>query len=62
MRSAEFQKVCQAVSSGEQTFVKHVVLHQIGRVLNCHEDEVEVDVNGIHKTWSKENCVEAKKH
>lgn len=62
MRTPEFQKLCQAVSGGEEMYVKHVVIHQVGKVLSCHGDEVEVDVNGTHKTWIKENCVEAKKH
>jgi hypothetical protein len=58
MRTPEFEKICHAVGSGQEMWVKHIVTHQVGKVLTCGEEEFEVDVNGVHKTWSKANCVE----
>ncbi|BCR03039.1 hypothetical protein DESUT3_01080 [Desulfuromonas versatilis] len=58
MRTQEYQNMCQAIGTGKEKFVKHVVTHQIGKVLACHEGEFEVDVAGEHKTWIKENCKE----
>ena len=57
MRHAEFEDICREVGSGAERRVKHIVLHQIGRVIACHpEDYVEVELdNGQHKTWSKDN-------
>jgi hypothetical protein len=37
--------------------VKHIVTHQVGKVVGLGEEEFEVDVNGEHKTWNKTNCV-----
>jgi hypothetical protein len=57
MRHEEFENICQAVGAGAEKRVKHIVLHQIGKVIACRPDdyvEVELD-NGEHKTWSKEN-------
>ena len=60
MRREEFENVCQAVSTGEDKFVKHIVTHRVGKILSCQEGdrEFEVDVSGEHKTWAMENCKE----
>ncbi len=60
MRTPEFQKICQSVGTGKDLWVKHIVTHQIGKILSCGEEEFEVDVNGEKKTWSKTNCLETK--
>jgi hypothetical protein len=57
MRHDEFADICQALDAGTDKRVKHIVLHQIGRIIACRPDEyfeVELD-NGEHKTWSKNN-------
>jgi hypothetical protein len=57
MRNEEFTNICQAVGTGTERRVKHIVLHQEGKVIACRPDdclEVELD-NGVHKTWSKDN-------
>ncbi|PLX82299.1 MAG: hypothetical protein C0617_14320 [Desulfuromonas sp.] len=58
MRHAEFESFCQKVQSGQEAHVKHIVTHKIGKILSCHPEdyEFEVDVNGEHKTWIAENC------
>ncbi len=63
MRSEEFQDVCQAVKSGQEKFVKHIVTHKVGKVTSCHSEdhEFEVDCSGEHKTWIMENCKEDNK-
>ncbi len=57
MRHEEFENICQEVKSGAEKRVKHIVLHQVGKVVACHPDEyVEVELeSGEHKTWSKDN-------
>ncbi len=57
MRSEEFQNICSSVGSGSEMRVRHIVLHQVGKVVACHPDdfiEVELD-SGEHKTWSRDN-------
>lgn len=58
MRHDEFEGICKSISSGEEMRVKHIVTHQVGKIVACSmEDEFfEVDVGGEHKTWSKDNC------
>ncbi len=57
MRHEEFETICKAIETGTERRVKHIVLHQIGKVIACRPDDyVEVMLdNGEHKTWSKEN-------
>jgi hypothetical protein len=57
MRTEEFERICQSVESGGEMRVRHIVLHQTGKVVACHPDdfvEVELD-SGEHKTWSRDN-------
>lgn len=57
LRHAEFETICQEVSSGAKRRVQHIVTHQVGKVISCSSDdffEVEL-MNGEHKTWSKDN-------
>lgn len=57
MRHEDFEGICQAIDSGTEKRVKHIVLHQTGKVIACRQDdflEVELD-SGEHKTWSKDN-------
>jgi hypothetical protein len=57
MRHDEFEIIRQSLGSGSDKRVKHIVLHQIGKIVACLPDdyfEVELD-NGQHKTWSKDN-------
>lgn len=58
MRHDEFEGICKSVSSGEEKRLKHIVTHQVGKIIACNpEDEFfEVDVDGKRKTWSKDNC------
>jgi hypothetical protein len=57
MRHEEFQNICQAIEAGGERRVKHIVLHQVGKIIACCPDECfEVELeNGEHKTWSKNN-------
>jgi hypothetical protein len=57
MRHDEFENICQEITTGSEMRVKHIVLHQIGKIIACCPDdyfEVELE-NGEHKTWSKNN-------
>lgn len=57
MRHEDFEGICQAIGTAGEKRVKHIVLHQSGKVIACRPDdflEVELD-NGEHKTWSKDN-------
>ena len=57
MRHDEFANICQSLEPGTDMRVKHVVLHQIGKIIACRPDEFfEVELeSGEHKTWSKDN-------
>lgn len=57
MRHDEFENLCQAAQSGTERRVKHIVTHQVGKVIACGpEDFIEVEVEGgEHKTWSRDN-------
>jgi hypothetical protein len=57
MRHEEFEGICQAVADGAEKRVKHIVLHQSGKVIACRPDDfIEVELeNGEHKTWAKDN-------
>ena len=58
MRHEEFQDICRTVKTGEATQLKHIVTHQVGKIVACQADEefFEVEVaGGEHKTWSKDN-------
>lgn len=57
MRHDEFENICRDITTGDEKRVKHIVLHQIGKIIACCPDdyfEVELE-NGEHKTWSKNN-------
>ena len=57
MRHEEFENLCQAVSSGNQRRVQHIITHQMGKVIACSTDDfLEVELNsGERKSWSKDN-------
>lgn len=57
MRHEEFETLCRSIGSGGEERVRHIVLHQMGRIIACLPDdmvEVELD-NGERRTWSKDN-------
>jgi hypothetical protein len=57
MRHAEFEAICKDLGKGSERRVKHIVLHQSGKVIACRPDDfVEIEMaSGEHKTWSKDN-------
>lgn len=57
MRQEEFENLCQATQSGKERQVKHIVTHQVGKVIACGpENFIEVEVEGgEHKTWARDN-------
>ena len=59
MRHEEFEGICQAIAGGEEKRVKHIILHQSGKVIACRPDDfIEVELeNGEHKTWAKDNLM-----
>jgi hypothetical protein len=61
IKHAEFEGICQAVRAGQEKHLKHIVTHQVGKVISCNpaEEFFEVEVpGGEHKTWSKDNVKE----
>lgn len=57
MRHDEFENICKSFGPESAFRVKHIVLHQIGKIVACLPDdyfEVELE-SGEHKTWSKNN-------
>lgn len=61
MKHDEFENICKAVKTGKEKHLKHIVTHQVGKIVACETDEFfEVEVpGGEHKTWSKDNVKEA---
>lgn len=58
MRHDEFESLCSTLDRGTTMQLKHIVTHEIGRIVACRRDEefFEVELaSGLHKTWSKEN-------
>jgi len=57
MRHEEFEALRKSFEAKQQIRVKHVVLHQVGKIVACLPDDfVEVELeDGIHKNWSREN-------
>ncbi|MEZ4598600.1 MAG: hypothetical protein R2940_02285 [Syntrophotaleaceae bacterium] len=57
MRHEEFESLCESFENRSDIRVKHIVLHQIGRVVACLADDfIEVELaDGQHKSWSREN-------
>jgi len=57
MRHEEFEGICNLFSSGEEKRLKHIVTHQVGKIVavNREDEFFEVDVEGRRKTWSKDN-------
>jgi hypothetical protein len=63
MRHEEFENICRSVTSGTEKHVKHMVTHQVGKIVACDigEEFFEVETSGgEHKTWSKDNVREVK--
>jgi hypothetical protein len=61
LKHEEFENICQAVKSGQEKHLKHIVTHQTGKIVGCNsaEEFFEVEVpTGEHKNWSKENVKE----
>jgi len=57
MRHEEFEALRKSIEAKQQIRVKHVVLHQVGKIVACLPDDfVEVELeDGKHKNWSREN-------
>jgi len=57
LRHEEYENLCRSLKEGAKTQVKHVVTHQVGRIISCSPDDfIEVELaNGEHKSWSKDN-------
>lgn len=58
MRNEEFISVCDAVQHGSERHVMHAITHKSGTVLSCSGDFLEVDCDGEHNSWSKEDVRE----
>jgi len=61
MRHEAFENLCGAIDGGADKHLKHIVTHEVGKIVACQlEDEFfEVELaNGEHKAWSKENVRE----
>lgn len=58
MRRETFETFCGAIEGGAEKHLKHIVTHEVGKIVACQMDDefFEVELpNGEHKGWSKEN-------
>ncbi|PLX85412.1 MAG: hypothetical protein C0618_10510 [Desulfuromonas sp.] len=58
MRHLDFQGMCELVGDGEVIWVENQTNHQQGRVTGCHNQLLEVNVEGHSETWEHEVCTE----
>ena len=56
MRRNDYEKVCSAVDAGIDRFVENVETGEIGRIVACKRDRLQVDIYGRSENWEKENC------
>lgn len=59
MDEKEMGDFCRAVESGETRYVENVGSHEVGRVLFCSGNRLEVEVGVNRETWGIEYCREA---
>jgi hypothetical protein len=63
MERKEFEDFCKAVESGETKYVENSGSHEIGRVLFCSGNRLEVEIGGEKReTWGAEFCKETEPH
>jgi len=60
IKHEDYENICRTIKTGGEKHVKHIVTHQVGKVIACETDDFfEVEVpSGEHKTWSKNNVKE----
>lgn len=56
MRRNEYEKICSAVDSGVERFVENHDTGEIGRIISCRRDRLQVDIYGRSDEWEKESC------
>ena len=59
MDSKEFDNLCMALDSGEEKFVENLGSHEVGKVLFCSGNRLEVEIGQRRETWASEFCKEA---
>lgn len=58
MQEKDFERFCRDVESGETKYVENTGSHEIGRVLFCSGNRLEVAVGDKMETWGMEYCQE----
>jgi hypothetical protein len=56
MRRNDYEKVCSAVDAGIDRFVENVETGEIGRIVACKRDRLQVDVYGRPDEWEIKGC------
>lgn len=56
MRRNDYEKVCSAVDAGIDRFVENRESGEIGRIVACKRDRLQVDIYGRPEEWEKESC------
>jgi hypothetical protein len=56
MRRNDYEKVCSAVDAGIDRFVENMETGEIGRIVACKRDRLQVDIFGRSDEWEKEGC------
>ncbi|BCR06779.1 c-type cytochrome [Desulfuromonas versatilis] len=58
MTRLDYQNICSAVTGGEEKQLLNSRSHQVGRILPCHSDYFNVEVNDGWQVWSMQECEE----
>jgi hypothetical protein len=60
MEKQDFEQFCKLIESGETKYVENIGSHELGRVIFCSGNRLEVEVGDRRETWGSEFCQEAK--
>lgn len=59
MEKKKFEKICDLVRHGEDKQIEHQITHSHGKVIDCHGTEFDVEIDGKHQKWARQNCEES---
>ncbi len=58
MTRLDYQNICSAVSDGEQKMLLNSRSHLVGRIISCHSEFFNVEVDDGWQVWSMDECEE----
>lgn len=59
MTRLDYQNICRAASAGDTITLENRNSHEQGRIISCHSDYFNVQLEQGWRIWSREECEEA---